>query len=346
MGTRCPRSDADRRSFPQAMPNGWRQRRRDRTVVLVDTRLKSRGCCAGRTAWCHVVRCVPAGGTDRRHRPAGPTPCLGGRHPGVYVDHTGPSSWRQRAWAAVLLLRAGRTCRAPRPSAPTDCAGTTTTAASRLPSRPPAIPARRAASAWSDLRKFRRGDAVAPVAAADAHRSGLVAGRVTGTNRGPHRGGPRGCMPGRQVHPQPLGGGAGAHSSTAAPGPHRERAGRCRRRCTLRPGAPLPSPCRAGAPAAPGPPSASRQWSGARRRVPPMEGAHRARRPARPRVDHGPLGRPGPRRRLRLVGHLTVRIGWRQVLEPCRLAERVGQILAARGWQGRTTPCGPRCPLG
>ena len=25
-------------------------------------------------------------------------------HPGVYVDHTGPPSWRQRAWAAVLLL--------------------------------------------------------------------------------------------------------------------------------------------------------------------------------------------------------------------------------------------------
>jgi hypothetical protein len=23
-------------------------------------------------------------------------------HPGVYVDHTGPLSWRQRAWAAVL----------------------------------------------------------------------------------------------------------------------------------------------------------------------------------------------------------------------------------------------------
>lgn len=24
-------------------------------------------------------------------------------HPGVYVDHTGPPSWEQRAWAAVLV---------------------------------------------------------------------------------------------------------------------------------------------------------------------------------------------------------------------------------------------------
>ena len=42
-------------------------------------------------------------------------------------------------------------------------------------------------------------------------------------------------------------------------------------------------------------------------------------------------------------GHLTVRIGWRQVLEPCRLAERMARILVARGWPGRPRPCGPRC---
>lgn len=28
-------------------------------------------------------------------------------HPGVYVDHTGPLTWRQRAWAAVLYAGAG-----------------------------------------------------------------------------------------------------------------------------------------------------------------------------------------------------------------------------------------------
>ncbi len=45
-------------------------------------------------------------------------------------------------------------------------------------------------------------------------------------------------------------------------------------------------------------------------------------------------------------GHLTVRIGWRQVLQPCRLAERIAQILVARGWEGRPRPCGPGCPIG
>jgi hypothetical protein len=44
-------------------------------------------------------------------------------------------------------------------------------------------------------------------------------------------------------------------------------------------------------------------------------------------------------------GHLTVRIGWRQVLEPCRLAERMARILVARGWTGRPRPCGPGCQL-
>jgi hypothetical protein len=43
--------------------------------------------------------------------------------------------------------------------------------------------------------------------------------------------------------------------------------------------------------------------------------------------------------------HLTVRIGWRQVLEPCRLAERMVRILVARGWQGRPRACRPDCRL-
>jgi hypothetical protein len=44
-------------------------------------------------------------------------------------------------------------------------------------------------------------------------------------------------------------------------------------------------------------------------------------------------------------GHLTVRIGWRQVLEPCRLAGRMARILAARGWPDRPQPCGPSCQI-
>jgi hypothetical protein len=45
-------------------------------------------------------------------------------------------------------------------------------------------------------------------------------------------------------------------------------------------------------------------------------------------------------------GSITVRLGWRQVLEPCRTAQAVGRILQARGWEGRPVPCGPGCLLG
>ncbi len=42
-------------------------------------------------------------------------------------------------------------------------------------------------------------------------------------------------------------------------------------------------------------------------------------------------------------GDVTIRLGWRQVLEPCRLAGLVGRLLQARGWDGRLKPCGPDC---
>jgi hypothetical protein len=43
-------------------------------------------------------------------------------------------------------------------------------------------------------------------------------------------------------------------------------------------------------------------------------------------------------------GLLTVRLGWGQVFgRPCSTALRVGRLLNARGWLGRTTPC-PSCP--
>ncbi len=45
-------------------------------------------------------------------------------------------------------------------------------------------------------------------------------------------------------------------------------------------------------------------------------------------------------------GQLTLRAGWAQVLEPCRLATVVGDILRRRGWDGRFSPCGPTCPDG
>jgi hypothetical protein len=43
-----------------------------------------------------------------------------------------------------------------------------------------------------------------------------------------------------------------------------------------------------------------------------------------------------------VAGQLTVRVGWRQVLDACRLAEAVGAILRARGWDGMAQAC-PRC---
>jgi len=45
-------------------------------------------------------------------------------------------------------------------------------------------------------------------------------------------------------------------------------------------------------------------------------------------------------------GDLTVRIGWLQTLEPHRLADGLGALLVARGWAGRARPCGPDCSIG
>lgn len=40
-----------------------------------------------------------------------------------------------------------------------------------------------------------------------------------------------------------------------------------------------------------------------------------------------------------LRGDITVRLGWRQVLEPCRLAVAVSRLLTTRGWSGAARPC-------
>lgn len=41
-----------------------------------------------------------------------------------------------------------------------------------------------------------------------------------------------------------------------------------------------------------------------------------------------------------MTGTVTLRAGWAQVLEPCRLARLVGAVLHARGWPGRPHACG------
>jgi hypothetical protein len=45
-------------------------------------------------------------------------------------------------------------------------------------------------------------------------------------------------------------------------------------------------------------------------------------------------------------GCLTLRAGWGQVLQPCRLAGVIGAVLTARGWTGTPRRCGPDCLLG
>ncbi len=45
-------------------------------------------------------------------------------------------------------------------------------------------------------------------------------------------------------------------------------------------------------------------------------------------------------------GDLTIRAEIKQVLDPCRLAAGIARILIARGWTGRPRPCRPGCPVG
>jgi len=44
-------------------------------------------------------------------------------------------------------------------------------------------------------------------------------------------------------------------------------------------------------------------------------------------------------------GKVTLRAGWGQVLQPCRLAAVVEHVLRLRGWGGRAVPCGDDCGL-
>ena len=45
-----------------------------------------------------------------------------------------------------------------------------------------------------------------------------------------------------------------------------------------------------------------------------------------------------------VAGHLTLRFGWPEVAyQACAAAADVGQVLRARGWNGRPVPCGPAC---
>ena len=44
-------------------------------------------------------------------------------------------------------------------------------------------------------------------------------------------------------------------------------------------------------------------------------------------------------------GAVTLRLGWRQVLDPCRIARGLVRLLQGLGWEGRPTSCGVDCSL-
>ena len=44
-----------------------------------------------------------------------------------------------------------------------------------------------------------------------------------------------------------------------------------------------------------------------------------------------------------VAGDVTLRVRWKQVLDPCRLAGAVASVLAQRGWDGTPHACGPDC---
>jgi hypothetical protein len=43
------------------------------------------------------------------------------------------------------------------------------------------------------------------------------------------------------------------------------------------------------------------------------------------------------------AGEQTLRVGWQQVLEPCRLANQVARVLGFRGWEGVVGGCRRCC---
>ncbi len=46
-----------------------------------------------------------------------------------------------------------------------------------------------------------------------------------------------------------------------------------------------------------------------------------------------------------VAARITVRLGWAQVLAPCRVARSMAEILSARGWSGTPYPCRGACDI-
>jgi hypothetical protein len=271
-------------------------------------------------------------------------------HRGVYVDHTGRPTWKQHAWAAVLATwpsalwgESALVLDGARPEPGTSRPATihvavdqdrrvhtiqgvrihrvTDLAEAVQPSR--SLPRVRLERAVVDVASAARDDAGAIAVLADA----CQAGRTTPARLALHLRGRR-RLPRRRFLLQVLEDVAvGAYSVlehrylTRVERPH-------------------------------GLPTAKRQ-----RRVKPGRSA--AFRDVEYRATatvvelDGRLGHEWQRDRWRdldrdvesaVAGDLTVRLGWQQVLDPCRTAGLVARLLAARGWAGEVRGCSPTCP--
>ena len=272
-------------------------------------------------------------------------------HAGVYVDHTGPLTWEQRAWAAVLVMNpaalgGSSALRAHRHRSNSDTDGApmdVVVAESRRVSPPPGVLVRRLAS-YDDLvqthlspPRVRLEHAVLDVASRAKTDDGAVATLADACQAG--RSTPsrlrdallsRQTLPRRRMLLEILDDVAcGAYSAlerrylVRVERPHALPTGRRQRRVT------------------------------AGRRV-YYRDVEYVGTDTTLELD-GRIGHESADDRwddldrdldAAASGDLTLRAGWRQVLEPCRLAAVVARILSARGWAGTARPCGPGCPVG
>jgi hypothetical protein len=268
-------------------------------------------------------------------------------HPGVYLGHTGPPSWRQRAWAGVLALWPAALCDESA-LAESDPAGDAAlihvaVARDRRVVTPRGVRVHRMAGlderVWWNRSppRVRYEDAVVDVAS--RARSDFAAFEVLA----------RACRD-RRTTPQRL-------ADTLA------RRSRVPRRAWL---SAVLSDLAAG--------STSVLEHGYFRAVERAHGLPSARRQVRGTSSVGVVYRDAQYEGGLLVeldgrlvhetvpqrdadferdldsasnGHTTVRLSWGQVFDrPCSTALKIGQILRRRGWTGEPRRCAPSCPIG
>lgn len=275
-------------------------------------------------------------------------------HPGVYVDHTGPLTWEQRAWAAVLALwpaalASGSALCAQRKGLPASLTGGldddihVVVAHGRRVSAPPGVRVTRlrdyeaVISANLSPPRMRFEDAVLREASARATDDSAVAvladacqSRRTNPERLLRRLQLMGKLPRRSLLVEVLDDVASGALSTL----ERRYLRKVERRHGL--------------------PPATRQLREATGQGVVFRDAFHPDHAFLVELD-GRLGHEWNADRWSDLDRdvasaeeqrLTIRVGWKQVLDPCRLALSVVRILRARGWTGSAHPCSETCPVG